>query len=315
MEVRRIPGTLENETGCYRPGMTTQPFGAVLTAMITPFDSMGSVDYQAAWDLCRHLVANGSDGLVICGTTGESPTLNSEEKLGLFRTAVEAVGDRAVVIAGTGTYNTAASVEMTKKAAELGCHGVMAVTPYYNKPPQEGLYRHFTAIADASDLPVLVYNIPGRTSRLIEVETLARLSRHDRIVATKDAVEDVDFTRRALEAVEESFAVYSGQDSFTLDMMEVGAVGIVSVAAHLAGNEIQQMVAKAQDKEYDAARAIHDRLMPLFTSLFLEPNPMPLKAALSELWRPVGNPRLPLVPAQDDTRAAVVEALEAARAA
>ena len=218
------------------------------------------MDYQAAWDLCRHLVANGSDGLVICGTTGESPTLDTEEKLGLFRTAVEAVGDRAVIIAGTGTYDTAESVAMTKQAAELGCHGVMAVTPYYNKPPQEGLYRHFTAIADASELPVLVYNIPGRTSRLIEVETLARLSEHERIVATKDAVEDVEFTRRTLEAVSEPFAVYSGQDSFTLDLMEIGAVGVVSVASHLVGNEIREMTELARDKEYRAARDLHDRL-------------------------------------------------------
>jgi 4-hydroxy-tetrahydrodipicolinate synthase len=295
--------------------MTTQPFGAVLTAMITPFDEAGQVDYEVAWDLCRHLIANGSDGLVICGTTGESPTLSNEEKLAMFKTAVEAVGDRAVVIAGTGTYNTAESVEMTKRAAELGCHGVMAVTPYYNKPPQEGLYRHFAAIADASDLPVLVYNIPGRTSRLIEVDTLARLSRHERIVATKDAVEDVEFTRRTLEAVSEPFAVYSGQDSFTLDLMELGAVGIVSVASHLVGTEIQEMSARARDKDYAAARAIHDRLMPLFEALFAEPNPMPLKAALSELWQPVGDPRLPLIPAQDGTRAAVIQALETARVA
>ncbi|MCP4246483.1 MAG: 4-hydroxy-tetrahydrodipicolinate synthase, partial [bacterium] len=196
--------------------------------------------------------------------TGESPTLTTEEKLGMFRTAVEAVGNRAVVVAGTGTYNTAESVEMTRKAADLGCHAVMAVTPYYNKPPQEGLYQHFTAIADASDLPVLIYNIPSRTSRLIEVETLARLSRHDRIVATKDAVEDVEFTRRTLAAVSETFAVYSGQDSYTVPLMEVGAVGIVSVAGHLVGDQIQEMTAVAREKDYAAARAIHDRLMPLF---------------------------------------------------
>jgi len=283
--------------------------------MITPFDDSGAVDYQATWDLARHLVSHGSDGLVVCGTTGESPTLTKEEKLGLFRTVVEAVGDRAFVIAGTGTYDTAASVEATRRAAELGCHGVMAVTPYYNKPPQEGLFRHFTAIADASDLPLLVYNIPGRTGRLIEVETLARLSEHDRIVATKDAVEDVEFTRRTLAEVSESFAVYSGQDSFTLPLMEIGAVGIVSVASHLVGNQIQEMATAARDKEFVAARAIHDRLMPLFESLFVEPNPMPLKGALSEIWQPVGDPRLPLIPAQPESVTAVLAALAAAEAA
>ncbi len=295
--------------------MTTQPFGSVLTAMITPFDESGEVDYQATWDLARHLVSHGSDGLVICGTTGESPTLTKEEKLGMFRTVVEAVGDRAVVIAGTGTYDTADSVATTKQAAELGCHGVMAVTPYYNKPPQEGLFRHFTAIADASDLPVLIYNIPGRTSRLIEVETLARLSHHERIVATKDAVEDVEFTRSTLAAVAESFAVYSGQDSFTLPLMEIGAVGIVSVASHLVGDQIQEMTAAAREKDYDAARIVHERLMPLFEALFVEPNPMPLKGALSKLWRPVGDPRLPLIPPQSETVAALLEALEAAQTA
>jgi len=295
--------------------MSTQPFGSVLTAMITPFDQAGQVDYQAAWDLARHLVSHGSDGLVVCGTTGESPTLTKDEKLAMFKTVVEAVGDRAIVIAGSGTYNTAESVETTRQAADLGCHGVMAVTPYYNKPPQEGLYQHFTAVADASDLPVLVYNIPGRTSRLIEVDTLARLSRHERIVATKDAVEDVEFTRRTLDAVSETFAVYSGQDSFTLPLMEIGAVGIVSVASHLVGDQIQEMTAAARDKDYDAARVIHDRLLPLFEALFVEPNPMPLKGALNEVWRPMGDPRLPLIPPRAETVAALLRALEAAQAA
>lgn len=282
--------------------------------MITPFGPTGDVDYQTAWDLARHLVTSGSDGLVVCGTTGESPTLTEDEKLAMFRTVVEAVGERATVVAGTGTYDTAESVAMTRRAQELGCDAVMAVTPYYNKPPQEGLFQHFTAIADASDLPVLVYNIPGRTSRLIEVETLARLSRHERIVATKDAVEDVAFTRRTLDAVSESFAVYSGQDSFTLPLMEIGAIGIVSVASHLVGTEIQQMTSLARDKDYEAARRIHDRLLPLFESLFIEPNPMPLKGVLNEVWQPVGDPRLPLIPASPETVATVKEALGAAQA-
>lgn len=301
---------------CYRLRyMTTQPFGSVLTAMITPFGADGEVDYQATWDLARFLVSTGSDGLVVCGTTGESPTLSTEEKLGMFRTVVEAVGERAVVIAGTGTYNTAESVSLTRQAAGLGCDAVMAVTPYYNKPPQEGLYRHFTAIADASDLPVLVYNIPGRTSRLIEVDTLARLSRHERIVATKDAVEDVEFTRRTLEAVDEPFAVYSGQDSFTLPLMELGAVGIVSVASHLVGKQIAAMTGAIRDKDLETARDYHRRLMPLFEALFVEPNPMPLKGALDEVWGPVGAPRLPLIPAQPETVQAVLNTLEAAQAA
>lgn len=295
--------------------MSTQPFGSVLTAVITPFTGDGDVDHETFWQLCRHLVSSGSDGLVVCGTTGESPTLAVDEKLALFRTSVEAVGDTAVIVAGTGTYDTAESVELTRRAQELGCHAVMAVTPYYNKPPQEGLFQHFTAIADASDLPVLVYNIPGRTSRLIEVDTLARLSRHPRIVATKDAVEDVAFTERTLAAVEESFAVYSGQDSFTLPLMEMGAVGVVSVASHLVGDQIQKMTELAHDKEFGQARAIHDRLMPLFEALFIEPNPMPLKAAMTELWGPVGEPRLPLIPASPETLTTVLSALDGAQVA
>lgn len=294
--------------------MTTQPFGSVLTAMLTPFDSSGQVDYQTAWDLARYLVSSGSDGLVVCGTTGECPTLSKEETLGTLRTVVEAVGDRATVVAGTGTNSTAASIEMSRQAVQVGCHAVIAVTPYYNKPPQEGLYRHFTAIADAVDVPVMIYNIPGRTSRLVEVETLARLSRHERIVATKDAVEDIEFTRATLAAVSETFAVYSGSDNLTLEMMELGGVGVVSVAAHLVGEQIQQMTALARDKEYEEARTIHDRLVPLFDALFLEPNPMPLKAAMSQLWRPVGDPRLPLIPASEQTLQTVFEALEAAQA-
>lgn len=294
--------------------MTTPPFGAVLTAMVTPFDSSGEVDYQTTWDLARMLVASGSDGLVVCGTTGEAPTLAHDEKIGVFRTVVEAVGGKASVIAGTGTYDTAASVAMSQEAEALGCDAILAVTPYYNKPPQEGLVQHFTAIADAISVPLMVYNIPGRTSRLIEVETLARLAQHPRIIATKDAVGDLDFTRRTLEALDESFAVYSGNDDLTLPMVELGAVGVVSVAAHLVGDQIQQMITSARDKDMDVAQPIHDRLLPLFKALFLEPSPMPLKGVLSQVWRSVGDPRLPLIPATAETVEIAKEALANAQA-
>ncbi len=294
--------------------MTTPPFGAVLTAMVTPFDAAGEVDYQTTWDLARMLVASGSDGLVVCGTTGEAPTLTHDEKIGVFRTVVEAVGGKASVIAGTGTYDTAASIAMSQEAEALGCDAILVVTPYYNKPPQEGLVQHFSAIADAVSVPLMIYNIPGRTSRLVEVETLARLAQHPRIIATKDAVEDLEFTRRTLEAVDESFAVYSGQDSMTLPMVELGAVGVVSVASHMVGGQIQEMIQAARDKDMDTAQPIHDALMPLFDALFLEPNPMPLKGALAEVWRSVGDPRLPLIPASPEVVAAVKEALANAQA-
>jgi 4-hydroxy-tetrahydrodipicolinate synthase len=232
----------------------------------------------------------------------------------LFRTVVEAVGNRGVVIAGTGTYDTAESVHLTRQAVSAGVHGVMAVTPYYSRPPQQGLIEHFTAIADASEVPVIVYNIPSRTGRLIEVPTLARLAAHPRIVAVKDAVGDLAFTTKTAAACGDSLTIYSGDDILTLPMMSVGAVGIVSVASHLAGPQIAAMVAAAADGKWDEARRLHFLLTPLFSACFLEPNPIPVKAAVGAVWRPVGKPRLPLVPASAETMAAVTAALAVARA-
>jgi len=290
------------------------PFGRLLTAMITPFDAEGAVDHGVVWELAKHLVDTGSEGIVVGGTTGESPTLDDDEKVALFRAVVDAVGDRAVVVAGTGTYDTAHSIHLTERAVEAGVHGVMAVTPYYSRPSQQGLFEHFTAIAEASAVPVLLYNIPSRTGRLIDVDTLARLSAHPRIVAVKDAVGDLAFTTRTRLACADDFAIYSGDDVLTLPIMSVGGVGIVSVAAHLAGEQIRAMVDAAAAGDWEEARRLHLGLAPLFASLFVEPNPMPVKAALDALWRPVGSPRLPLVPASADTVSAVKEALAAARA-
>ncbi|HJR93512.1 MAG TPA: 4-hydroxy-tetrahydrodipicolinate synthase [Acidimicrobiia bacterium] len=284
------------------------PFGRVLTAMITPFTEEGDVDHERMWRLARFLSEHGSDGLVVTGTTGESPTLSEQEKLALYRTVVEAVEHKdTLVVAGTGTYNTAESIHLSERAADLGVDGVMAVTPYYSKPGQEGLARHFEAIADATDLPVLVYNIPARTGRLIEVDTLARLAEHPRIVATKDAVMDIDFTSQTVARVS-GLAVYSGQDSYTLPMMSVGAVGVVSVISHLAGDEVSAMVSAAAKNDLNEARRLHHALLPLCDACFLESNPSPVKAAMSALWEPVGEPRLPLVPASSTT----IEAIQAA---
>jgi 4-hydroxy-tetrahydrodipicolinate synthase len=227
----------------------------------------------------------------------------------LYRTVVEAVENRdTIVVAGTGTYDTAESVELTRKATETGVDGIMAVTPYYSKPSQEGLYRHFTTIADAVDLPVLIYNIPGRTGRLIEVVTLGRLAEHPRIVATKDAVMDIDFTSDTVARVPD-LAVYSGQDSYTLAMMAVGAVGVVSVISHLAGDEVAAMVDAAVSNDLAEARRLHHALLPLCEACFVEPNPMPVKAGLSELWEPVGEPRLPLTSASPDTVEKILSAV------
>ncbi|MEN8234497.1 MAG: 4-hydroxy-tetrahydrodipicolinate synthase [Actinomycetota bacterium] len=285
------------------------PFGQVLTAVITPFGEDGSIDYGTFWRLTRFLADHGSDGIVVGGTTGESPTLSKVEKVALFKAAVDAVGDRITVLAGTGTYDTRESVELTERAAESGVHGVMAVTPYYSKPPQEGIFQHFTAIADATDAPVLLYNIPGRTCRLIEIDTLVRLAEHPRIVAVKDAVDDIDFTRRQIGALPEGFAVYSGSDGHTLDIVRAGGVGVVSVAAHLAGEQIKAMVQAAVSGDDEEADRLNGLLGPLNEALFLEPNPMPLKAGLDMAWDPVGVPRLPLIPASNETRFALESAL------
>ncbi len=286
------------------------PFGYLATAMISPFTPDGAVDHDQAWRLARHLSDHGTDTLVVTGTTGESPTLTDDEKLALYKTVVDSVKDKDTkVIAGTGTYDTAHSVEMTERAAEFGVDGVLAVTPYYNKPTQGGLVGHFTAIADVG-VPVMVYNIPGRTGRLIEVETLATLAGHPGIVATKDAVESLDFTSSTINQVP-GLPVYSGQDSLTLPMLSVGAVGVVSVVGHLAGRQIKAMINAAHAGDYDEARRIHHELLPLCHACFLETNPAPVKAAMNEFWEPVGDVRLPLVSASEQTLRAIEKALGA----
>jgi len=289
------------------------PFGTVLTAVLTPFDAEGSVDYGVFWKLIRYLAENGSDGVVVTGTTGESPTLSKPEKIALYKAAVEAAGDKMKVIAGTGTYNTAESVALTEQAASVGVDAIMAVTPYYSKPPQAGLVKHFTAIADTTDLPLMLYNIPGRTARLIEVETLVELAQHDRIVAVKDAVGDLNFTRRAIGELPDGFAVYSGDDSRTKDIVAANGVGVVSVAAHFVGKQIQQLVAAVIGENHDEANRIQGKLSPMFEALFVEPSPMPLKAGMTALWDNVGQPRLPLVPASEETTEKVKAAYEVAQ--
>jgi 4-hydroxy-tetrahydrodipicolinate synthase len=279
--------------------------------MITPFTETGQVDYEKVWRLARHLTDHGSDGLVVTGTTGESPTLAADEKIAIYRTVVESVTGRDVrVIAGTGTYDTAESVHLSRRAADAGVHGLLAVTPYYSRPSQEGLIAHFAAIADATDLPVMLYNIPGRTARRIDVETLRKLSDHPRIRAVKDAVMDIDFTSQTCHDVPD-LAVYSGQDSYTWPMMAVGAIGVVSVISHLAGDAVAAMVRAAAAGDIARARDLHQQLLPLAFACFVEPNPAPVKAALNSLWEPVGVPRLPLLAASESTVAAIKEALGA----
>lgn len=287
------------------------PFGRVATAVITPFTSEGPIDYAAFWRLVRHLADNGTESIVVSGTTGESPTLSKPEKMALFAAAVDAANGKIKVVAGGTNNDTAESIEFARSAAESGVDGVMAVTPYYSKPPQGGIVAHMHAIADATELPVMVYNIPGRTATLIEIDTLVEVCEHPNVVAVKDAVDDLDWSRDSIKALPEGIAVYSGSDNLTKDLVMSGAVGVVSVASHLAGREISTMVNAIIDGDNAKADQLHDLMMPLNKALFAEPSPMPLKGALTAYWDSVGVPRLPLLPARAETVEAVGRALDA----
>ncbi len=268
--------------------------GRLLTAMVTPFAPDGSVDYDAAKRLALALLDSGSDGLVVAGTTGESPTLKHDEKLRLFAEVKGAVGDRGVVIAGTGTNNTAESVELTREAERAGADGAILTCPYYNKPTQEGLERHFTAIASATRLPCIMYNIPGRTGVNMTAETTLRLAAVDNIVGMKEASGDLTQIARIIEGAGAAFRVWSGADEDTLPMLSVGAYGVISVISHLVGRQLRSMIEDALAGRAAEAARTHRQLLPLIDALFLVANPIPVKHALAQLGFPVGGPRLPL---------------------
>jgi len=271
-------------------------FGRVLTAMITPFDQDGGVSYATAEKLAVYLAENGTDTLVVCGTTGESPTLTWDEEYELFRVVQQAVAGKAKVVAGTGSNSTREAIAATQKAARLGLDGSLQVVPYYNKPPQEGLYQHFKAIAEASpDLPMMVYNIPGRTGQNLQVETVSRLAEISNIVAIKEASGSLDHASEIRRYTPAEFAIYSGDDSLTLPLLAVGATGVVSVASHLVGPQLQQMVQAFEVGKTQLATQIHLKLFPLFKALFLTTNPIPVKAALNLQGWQVGSLRSPLV--------------------
>ncbi|MGE5577687.1 MAG: 4-hydroxy-tetrahydrodipicolinate synthase [Syntrophothermus sp.] len=271
-------------------------FGRVLTAMVTPFDDNLQVDYVQAARLAERLVATGSDGIVVAGTTGESPTLSKEEKLKLFAAVAEAVGGKCSVIAGTGSYNTEESIELTKAASKTGVDGILLVSPYYNKPSQEGLYQHFKAIAAATELPVMLYNIPGRTAVNILPETLARLAEIQNIVAVKEASGDIGQIAEERRRLPADFDIYSGDDAFTLPILSVGGCGIVSVASHLVGKQIHEMIDLFFQGKVKEATTIHLQLLPLFKVLFITTNPVPVKVALGLTGFKTGGFRLPLYP-------------------
>lgn len=284
-------------------------YGRVIPAMVTPFKADGAVDYDKARALARHLADLGCDGLLVGGTTAESPVLTDEEKLDLYRAAVEEVGDRVFVWAGTGSNDTHHSVDLTGRAAALGVHGIMAVAPYYNKPPQEGLYRHFRAVAAATSLPVMIYNIPGRTGCNINPETVSRLANIDNIVAIKEASGNLDQVSQVVNQTPPEFVVYSGDDSLTLPILAVGGRGVVSVAAHLVGDRLMAMVQSFEGGDVAMARRLHHELLPLFKALFVTTNPIPVKAALRLTGFDAGGYRLPLVPPSAAEEEAVAGAL------
>ncbi|NBE56335.1 4-hydroxy-tetrahydrodipicolinate synthase [Streptomyces boluensis] len=276
------------------PTSTPQtPFGRVLTAMVTPFSADGALDLDGAQRLANHLVDAGNDGLIVNGTTGESPTTSDAEKTELVRAVVEAVGDRAHVVAGVGTNDTRHSIELARAAETAGAHGLLTVTPYYNKPPQEGLYRHFTAIADSTELPVMLYDIPGRSGVPINTETIVALAEHPRIVANKDAKGDLG---RASWAIARSgLAWYSGDDMLNLPLLSVGAVGFVSVVSHVVTPELRAMLDAHLSGDVQKATEIHQKLLPVFTGMFRTQGVITTKAALTFQGLPAGPLRLPLV--------------------
>lgn len=285
-------------------------FGRVMTAMVTPFDEKGEINFPMAEKLARYLADNGSDSIVVAGTTGESPTLTKEEKLQLFKTVKGAVGDQVKVIAGTGSYDTRESIALSQRAQECGVDGVMVVAPYYNKPSQEGLYQHFKAIADSIDLPIMLYNIPGRTSVNMLPALVCRLAQIPNIVAIKEAAGNLDQVAGLKRDLPADFIVYCGDDSLTLPMLAVGAHGVVSVASHIVGNQLQEMVNAFLQGNIGRARELHLKLFPLFKNLFITSNPVPVKAALTMKGLQVGGVRMPLVAATEEELAVVKQTIE-----
>lgn len=277
-------------------------FGRIVTAMVTPFDKNGNVDFEKTTLLIEYLLKNGTDSLVVSGTTGESPTLTKQEKLALFEHVVKVVDKRVPVIAGTGNYNTKESIDFTKEAEQIGVDGVLLVAPYYNKPSQAGLYEHFKAIAAETELPIMLYNIPGRSVVEIAPDTVIKLSEIPNIVAIKDAGGDLDKMTTIIANTPDDFELYVGDDGLTLPSLAIGGVGVVSVASHVIGSEMQEMINSFLAGDYKKATRWHQKLLPVMNQLFAQPSPAPVKTALQLKGLNVGSVRLPLVPLTAEER-------------
>ena len=287
-------------------------FGRLLTAMVTPFNADGSVNYEKAADLAEWLINNGSDGLVVAGSTGEAATMSAEEKLELFRVVVNRINKRVPVIAGTGSNNTADSVKMTKMAEAMGVDGALIVGPYYNKPTQEGFYQHFAAVAQSTGLPIIVYNVPGRTASNLSPAIVARLAADfENIVAIKEAAGNVAQLAELYSVLPEEFTIYSGDDGLILPFMSVGATGLISVLSNIGGGILQDVMQAYEDGRVREAAKLNARMVPLANAMFIETNPIPVKAAVTLVTGiDAGQPRLPLTPMEPANKAKMVAVLQ-----
>ena len=283
--------------------------GRLITAMVTPFDDEGGVDYEQAKRLARALLDSGTDGLVVTGTTGEGPALSMEEKARLYGEVKDAIGSRGAVIAGTSDNNTAASIELSQEAEKMGADALLLTVPAYNKPPQEGLYQHFRALAECTNLPGMLYNVPSRTSLNMTSDTTVRLAEIENIVGIKEASSDPVQIAKVIRDTSDEFRVWSGNDDETFGIMTMGGYGVVSVAAHLIGDQIKQMIGLTLEGDVEAAGAEHLRLLDMFKGLFIVSNPIPVKYGLNRAGFNVGDPRLPLVPPDERTAAQLDELL------
>ena len=285
-------------------------FGRLLTAMVTPFNVKGQVDYAQAKKLAKALLESGSDGLVVSGTTGESPTLTAEEKLRLFEEIRTAAGKKTTIVAGTGNYNTQESIELTKEAGKTGVDACLLTVPYYNKPNQEGLYQHFKAIAGSTRLPCIIYNVPSRTITNLAAETAVKLSKIDNIVGIKEASADFGQIARIIDGVDRDFMVYSGNDADTFPILSLGGYGVIGVITHLVGRQYKKMMDLFFAGKIEESARLHRSFIPLVNTMFMIGSPMPIKYALNYLGFRVGKPRLPLVVPDEKTRAVIEQTLK-----